>query len=454
MVKFSINDVAKAVGGTLCNIDGTKEILSVITDSRTVEIGALFVALKGEIFDGHTFAEKAVESGALCVLSHEDLGAIPHIRVKDTKYALLDLAKWYLELFDVPVIGITGSAGKTTTKDMIAAVLSKKYTVVKTEGNFNNEVGLPLTVFRIDKSTEIAVLEMGMNHFGEIHNLSRVGTPEVCIITNIGDAHIGNLGGKREGILKAKSEIFDFADESAVAILNGDDVLLNKISPRVAKILYFGTDESAFVSFKKLEDKGVMGSVWRIKADGEFFDITIPIPGDYLAYNAAVAISVGKHYGVANDNIAAAFDSFTPSKNRMNIFESLGATIINDVYNASPPSMRAMIDSMAGLKGRKICVLGDMLELGEKTLAYHEEVGGYAGAAGVDILFTHGEFSKSYERGFLEKAAGKKALSFDELDGLIKELKAVIKPGDTVLIKASRGMKFERIIKILEELKR
>ena len=449
MVKFSLIEAAKAVSGTLCNADGLAEVLNVTTDSRTVEPSSLFAALKGEFFDGHKFAENAVEAGAVCVLSHEDLGNLPHIRVADTKYALLDLAKWYLEQFDVPVIGITGSAGKTTTKDMAADILSMKFNVVKTEGNLNNEVGLPLTVFRIDQSTEIAVLEMGMNQFGEIHNLSRVGTPEVCIMTNIGDAHIGNLG-SREGILKAKSEIFDFADEKAVAILNGDDVLLNKISPKVDKILYYGTDTSAFCQFEKLEDLGFEGTLWRITVDGEQFTINIPLPGDYLAYNAAAAICAGKHFGVDNKDIALAMKNFKPSKNRMNIFELNGAVFINDVYNASPPSMRAMIDSIKHGKCRKICVFGDMLELGDKSADYHEEVGKYAADAKVDMLFLIGDFCKDYERGF-KQTSNNEVFSFDELDSLCLKLKEHIKSGDTVLIKASRGMKFERII---EELKK
>ena len=449
MVKFSLKDAAKAVCGTVHNADINTEVTSVSSDSRAVEKGSLFAALKGEFFDGHRFAAQAIEAGAVCALSHEDLGELPHIRVKDTKYAFLDLAKWYLELFNIPVIGITGSAGKTTTKDMTAAVLSKKFAVVKTEGNFNNEVGLPLTVFKIDKTTEIAVLEMGMNNFGEIHNLSRVGTPEVCIITNIGDAHIGNLG-SREGILKAKSEIFDFADESAVAILNGDDVLLNKITPAVSDILYFGKSDTAYCTFEKLEDRGLGGTLWRVSVEGESFKLSIPLPGDYLAYNAAAAVCAGKHFGVADSDIAAALESFTPSKNRMNIFEVKGANIINDVYNASPPSMRAMLDSMSAVKGRKICVFGDMLELGHKSAGYHQEIGRYAARAGVEMMFVLGEFSKDYEQGFLENSKAGEVFLYSETDRLAAELKERIAPGDMVLIKASRGMKFERIV---EELK-
>lgn len=448
MLKFSLQEAANAVSGTIYNIDAKAEVLSVTTDSRSIAQGSLFVALKGEFFDGHAFAQNAVAGGAICVLSHEDLGNLPHIRVKDTKYALLDLAKWYLEQFDVPIIGITGSAGKTTTKDMIAAVLSQKFNVIKTEGNYNNEVGLPLTVFRIDNTTEIAVLEMGMNQFGEIHNLSRVGTPEVCIITNIGDAHIGNLG-SREGILKAKSEIFDFADENAVAILNGDDVLLNKISPNVSKILYFGMDESHFCHFEKLSDFGLDGTSWRITGAGERFEITIPLPGDYLAYNAAAAVSVGIHFGVQGADISKAFESFRPSKNRMDIFKINGATFINDVYNASPPSMEAMIDSIASSEGRKICVFGDMLELGHESSKYHEEIGRYAGEAKVDSLILQGEFSKDYERGF-RQVSDNEVFCLNDVGQVTDKIKEYVVPGDTVLIKASRGMTFERII---EELK-
>ena len=445
---FSLKEAAAAVNGTLVNVDESLEVLAVTTDSRDVPCNSLFVALKGEFFDGHRFTKAAVERGAICVLSHEDLGELPHIRVADTKYAFLDLAKWYLEQFNVPVIGITGSAGKTTTKDMIAAVLAGKFNVVKTEGNYNNEVGLPITVFRIDHTTEIAVLEMGMNQFGEIHNLSRVGTPEVCIITNIGDAHIGNLG-SREGILKAKSEIFDYADKNAVAILNGDDVLLKDIRPNVSKILYFGTEESAFCQFEKLEDFGLNGTSWKMTVGSESFTINLSLPGDYLAYNAAVAVAVGIHFGMSAEEIAKAFAAFRPSKNRMDLFEINGATFINDVYNASPPSMRAMIDSILSAKGRKICVFGDMLELGHKSMDYHVEIGEYAKASGVNTMFLQGEFAKDYERGFRSNSDGE-VFCFDDVALLTAKLKEYVKEGDTVLIKASRGMKFEKII---EELK-
>jgi len=448
MKKFSLKETAAAVNGTLVNVDGALEVLSVTTDSRDVPCSSLFVALKGEFFDGHRFTKAAVERGAICVLSHEDLGELPHIRVADTRYAFLDLAKWYLEQFNIPVIGITGSAGKTTAKDMIAAVLAAKFNIVKTEGNYNNEVGLPLTVFRIDHTTEIAVLEMGMNQFGEIHNLSRVGTPEVCIITNIGDAHIGNLG-SREGILKAKSEIFDYADKNAVAILNGDDVLLKDIRPNVSEILYFGTNESAFCRFEKLDDFGLNGTSWKMIVDGASFEINLSLPGDYLAYNAAVAVAVGVHFGMSPKEIAKAFLTFRPSKNRMDIFEINGVTFINDVYNAAPPSMRAMIDSILSVKGRKICVFGDMLELGHKSMDYHIEIGEYAKAAGVGTMFLQGEFAKGYERGFNPKQGGE-VFCFDEVVSLTTKLKEYVTEGDTVLIKASRGMKFEKIIEALK----
>jgi len=444
MKKFSLKEAALAVNGTLINVDEALEVLAVTTDSRDVPCNSLFAALKGEFFDGHRFAKAAVERGAICVLSHEDLGELPHIRVEDTKYAFLDLAKWYLEQFNIPVIGITGSAGKTTTKDMIAAVLAGKFNVVKTEGNYNNEVGLPITVFRIDHTTEVAVLEMGMNQFGEIHNLSRVGTPEVCIITNIGDAHIGNLG-SREGILKAKSEIFDYADKNAIAILNGDDVLLKNIRPNVSEILYFGTGESASCRFEKLEDFGLNGTSWKMTVGSESFEINISLPGDYLAYNAAVAVAVGVHFGMSADEIAKAFAAFRPSKNRMDIFEINHATFINDVYNASPPSMRAMIDSIMSAKGRRICVFGDMLELGHKSADYHVEIGEYAKAAGIDTMFLQGEFAKDYERGFKSSSDGE-VFFFDDVASLVTKLKEYVKEGDTVLIKASRGMKFEKII--------
>jgi len=445
MKKFSLGEAAEAINGKLYNANPETFVEAVGSDSRNIVPNSLFVAVKGEFFDGHKFCRSAVENGALCVLSHEELDSnIPHILVSDTKYAFLDLAKWYLEQFNIPVVAITGSVGKTTTKDMIYSVLSEKYNVLKNEGNYNNEVGMPLTIFNIDESHEIAVLEMGMNSFGEIHNLSKVATPEVCVLTNIGNAHIGKLGSK-EGILKAKSEIFDFADKNAVAILNGDDELLKKLSHKAGSTLFFGTDEAAFCRARKLDDLGVKGSIWRVYMDGDNFMITIPLPGDYLIHNAMAAICTGRHFGVDNKSIAEAIKNFKPSKNRIDLIEINGITLINDVYNANPVSMKAMIDSLSHSEGRKVCIFGDMLELGEDSEDYHEEVGRYAGKAKVELLMCTGEFAPLYENAY-KQAGGKACKVFESVENLIEEAASYLKKGDTVLVKASRGVRFERVI--------
>ena len=450
MKKFSLGEAAEAVNGKLYNANPETFVESVGSDSREVPSNSLFVAVKGEFFDGHAYSRSAVENGAVCVLSHEELdNDIPYILVKDTKYAFLDMAKWYLDQFNIPVVAITGSVGKTTTKDMIYSVLSEKYKVLKNEGNFNNEVGMPLTIFNMNETHEIAVLEMGMNSFGEIHNLSKTATPEVCVITNIGNAHIGKLGSK-EGILKAKSEIFDFADKNAVAILNGDDVMLNTLSHKAGSTLFFGTDEAAFCRARKLDDLGVKGSIWRVYMDRDNFMITIPLPGDYLIHNAMAAICVGKHFGIDNDSIANAIKCFKPSKNRIDLIDINGVTLVNDVYNASPVSMKAMIDSLSHSEGRKVCIFGDMLELGEDSAAFHEEVGCHAGKAKVELLLCTGEFAHVYEEAY-KSAGGKICVVFDSAEKLIEEASSYINAGDIVLVKASRGCKFERVI---DKLKR
>ena len=450
MKKFSLGEAAEAINAKLYNAKPETMVEAVGSDSREVPANSLFVAVKGEFFDGHKYSRSAVENGALCVLSHEHLDSdIPYILVEDTRYAFLDLAKWYLDQFNIPVVAITGSVGKTTTKDMVYSVLSQKYKVLKNEGNFNNEVGMPLTIFNIDESHEIAVLEMGMNSFGEIHNLSKAATPEVCVITNIGNAHIGKLGSK-EGILEAKSEIFDFADKNAVAILNSDDEMLKKLSHKAGSTLFFGTDEAAFCRARKLDDLGIKGSIWRVYIGEDNFMITIPLPGDYLIHNAMAAICVGRYYGVSDNSIAAAIKHFKPSKNRIDLIEINGITLVNDVYNASPVSMKAMIDSLSHSDGRKVCIFGDMLELGDDSVAYHEEVGCHAGQAKIELLLCAGEFAPVYEAAY-KKAKGKNSIVFESVEMLIEEAANHIKKGDIVLVKASRGMKFERII---EKLKR
>lgn len=421
-MKLEVLSILKAVNGKAYNVIGTIDFVGVSIDSREDILGKFFIPLRGEHNDGHDFLREAYDKGA--ILFSEKETSFPHIRVENTYEALKSLAAYYLSLFNIEVIGITGSAGKTTTKDIIASVLSEKFNTVKTHGNFNNEIGLPLTIFRVDEKTEVLVLEMGMNHLGEIHRLANIARPSIAIITNIGEAHIEFLGSK-ENIRKAKMEILDFSPKHI--ILNGDDEMLQNI---------YGADYYYFSSAENLNRNGLSGTSATLNLEEKTFDIEINTPGDYMVQNAIVAAKVGLLLGLTISQIQDGIKKFAPSSNRMKIEKRGSLSIINDVYNASPSSMKAVIELLSIQKGEKILVLGDMFELGDFSQKYHKEVGEFA-LENIETLYAIGEFAKYYGGTYFETK--EEFLQSDEFKNL-KEAEA------TVLFKASRGMEFEQII--------
>lgn len=456
MKPILIEEIIKAVNGIINkNIDTTKIFIENISiDTRTIKEGDLFIAIAGENFDGHNFIENAFEKGAKVCISEKDIetsGIL--IKVEDTKKALKDLAKYYRNLFKIPIIAITGSTGKTTTKDIVASVLAQKYNVLKTEGNFNNEIGLPLTIFRMNEKTEVAVLEMGMNHFGEIHNLSEIAQHNIGIITNIGVSHIENLG-SRKGILRAKYEIFDFANENCLKILNLDDDMLAplKIEEEGKKIeqKFYSIEKEADVYATDIKENGLNGISAKIKCMGEEFDLNMKISGRHMLSNALASVIVGKRLGLSNEQIKKGIETFIPSKMRMDIFETEKYTIINDVYNANPNSMKASIDVLANAKGRKIAILGDMFELGKDAPKFHYEIGEYAVKKGIDEFIFIGELAKNMMFG-AKDISEKENINvninyFEKQEDFFGKIDNILKKNDNILIKASRGMKFEKTV--------
>lgn len=400
-----------------------KSANGVTIDSRGDVKGKLFVAIKGENFDGHDFVQDALAKGATYALTEQEVGC--------TRQALIDLATYDRSFFDGPVVAITGSAGKTTTKEIVASVLSQKYETLKTMGNFNNDIGLPLTLLTRKENHQAMVLEMGMNHRYEISVLSKIGKPNVCLITNIGDAHIENLG-SREGILQAKSEIFEGMTEGGTVILNGDDPLLFGLPkvPHAGKTIYCHLKDAT-----DIKRHGLLGTTCKIQDT----NVKIPLPGDHMIMNTLMAFAVGNELGLTTKEIARGIETFTPTGHRMAITEVGGKTIVNDAYNASPSSMKATIDMMKYAPGRKVCVLGDMFELGEFAQDMHKEVGEYVATSGIDLLITIGSLSKHMGSSH----------HFNTKEEFIKEGKNLLQPGDTVLIKASRGMQLEAIVQSL-----
>ena len=458
MEPMTVRELLAATDGKLLgdvSLDTT--ISGVETDSRAVHDGDLFVAIRGENIDGHQFITGALEGGALgCLTAVPPKEAVPgkfYVLVEDTVQALGQVARAYKAKFPIPVIGITGSVGKTTTKDMIASVLSQKFRVLKTEGNYNNEIGLPLTLFRLNLQHELCVLEMGMNHFGEIDYLTRIVSPNVAVITNIGDAHIENLG-SREGILKAKSEIFQAMTGDDLAVLNGDDPLLRTLDGKIAPgILWCGADHEPPYEAKEIRQMGAKGLQCKIKTPKTEFAVTIPALGNHMIYPVLMACAIGEKFDMTGEEMKKGVEAFVPTKMRMNVIRQGDVTILDDAYNANPQSMRAALEVLSQTDATfRVAVLGDMFELGELGPELHRGMGECAAALGnIDALLAVGELAWNiYDAAH---QAGMEGAIYAKDRAAAKPLLAnFIRPGAVILVKASRGMAFEELTRELQRL--
>lgn len=455
MKKLKLKEIAEACGGTLLWGDENTTIEGVTTDSRKSGKNLLFIPLEGPTFDGHAFIRASLDMGSVAALTHKDTEPFCDaalIRVKDTRLALADIARYYLKKFDIPVIAVTGSVGKTTTKDMTAAALGAKYSVLKTQGNFNNDIGLPLTVFEIESSHEFAVLEMGMNHFEEIRTLARIARPDSAIITNIGMAHIENLG-SQEGILRAKLEITDGFGKNSTLFLNGDDDMLSKVQGTEYKTIRYGINNKD----SEYRAENIVQNAQSIEFEAVYSKkrcpLRINLPGIHNVYNALAAFAAAKHYGVEDERIAKALADFKPSKMRMDIRSFGGVLLINDCYNASPDSVRAALRVLLGSEAqRRVAILGDILEMGAYGPKAHKELGQTA-AQCADVLITAGKDAVYIREGAIEAGMKEKnALHFDSVKEILDVLGSLIREGDAVLVKASRGMHFERIADGIEKI--
>lgn len=453
MQKLTTDEIIKATIGTLI-CGENKNISDITTDSRQVKGGSLFIPLAGERFDGHDFIERAFSDGADAAITHRDI--LPFdgktvIRVSDTQKALADIARFYKQKYNVPTVSVTGSVGKTTTKDIIHSVLSMKYNTLKTEGNFNNEIGLPLTVLRLEKETEAAVIEMGMSHFGEIERLADVARPDVAVITNIGMSHIENLG-SQEGIFKAKTEVTKLFDKHNVLIVNGDDKFLSKTKGMGDyKVVYYGiTNPENDVFAKDIVNKGIDGTEFTAVTSGGEYRITVNSAGEHNVYNALAAICTGVEFGVPMDKIAEGIASFKLTAMRMSVEEKDGITLINDCYNASPDSIRAALKVLSSVENkRRIAVLGDVLEMGDFAPKAHYALGADVKNC-AEALITAGKNAEFIAKGAKE-AGMSEVYSFADTDAACAFARTFIKCGDAALIKASRGMHFEKIYNALTE---
>lgn len=454
MEQIKLEDVVRYVNGKVLSGDvKNKTILAIATDSRVNLESGLFVAIKGENTDGHKYIAGAVQNGAIAVLVSDEpqeyIEGIVYIQVVDSVKALQDLATAYRLKFNIPIVAVTGSVGKTTTKDMIASVLATKYKVLKTEGNFNSEIGAPMTVLRLNNEHEIAVVEMGMDHLGQIANISRIVKPDTAVITNIGVAHIEYLK-TRENILKAKCEVFENMKQEGTAILNADDDMLVKIDNSFKKIWY-GKGKNADI---RVEDvvvdytEGVVKATLCLKNDK--YTLVIPGLSEHLVYSAMSAIAVGITYGLTINQALEGIKNYTHTKMRMDVYKLQdNILVIDDTYNANPDSMKSLINTVKKAdKENKILILGDMFELGEKSKELHTQVLEYAIENGIDKIFVTGENMKEAAR-VLQNSS---VMCFENKEELINSLQDIVVSNSIIAVKASRGMKFENITeKILEK---
>ncbi len=455
MKNMTLENIASACKGVLSGgSKDNREASCVVIDSRKTEKDGIFIATRGERVDGHDFIMQAAQNGVLGVVCEKapENCDIPYILVKDSFQALKDIAEFYRMQLSIPVVGITGSVGKTSTKEMIASVLSEGFNTLKTEGNFNNEVGLPLTVLKIREEHEAAVLEMGISNFGEMHRLSKIAKPDICVMTNIGQCHLENLG-SRQGILKAKSEIFDYMNPEGYIFVNGDDDMLLQVKKKgVHKPVRFGLDPANDVFASDVMNKGLFGSQAVIHMGMHVFQVEIPLPGVHMVNNALAAAAVGNCLGLTGDQIRAGISGVKAVGGRSHVIALPSYTVIDDCYNANPVSMKAAVDLLTMALGRKVAILGDMFELGEREKELHREVGAYVAEKGIDVLVCVGDLSK-YMYDEAERLSEKGGIHyFRTREEMLASLEEILKPGDNILVKASHGMQFEKVVEFLSSL--
>lgn len=451
-MELNLKEIIEAIEGEVL-IQNKSEFNKLCIDTRKIKEKDIYLAIKGENFNGNSFVKEAFLKGANIAIIDEvlvDLEEVKNmgtiIKVNDTTKALLDLAHYYRTKLGLKVVGITGSCGKTSTKDLIAALLSDKYKVFKTKGNFNNQIGLPLMILELDSTIDIAVLEMGMSDLGEIDLLAKVARPDIAVITNIGLSHIENLK-TQDNIFKAKMEITNYLNDNGVLIVNGEDKYLQKISNKGYEIKKIGYNHEYDVYASNIileEDKTIFTACSKEKE--AVFEI--PMAGKHNVLNSLLAIEVANKLKVSFEQMKKGLKNLEATSMRLQVIKKESIIIINDCYNASPDSMKSSLDVLNTYKkGRKIAILGTMNELGHEALEAHKDVGNYASNK-VDLLIAIGDYKDSFKEGFNKD----NILTFKTKEDFINEMNNIIKKNDVILVKASRGMKFENIVNSLEEV--
>lgn len=453
----SIGQIEKAVSGKLIYGNRDDSVAGVSTDSRKVESGDVFFALIGQSHDAHDFIPAAIQSGARhIVVSRDEMpvrdAGLNVIKVNDTTKALQDLAKWYISDLGIKTVGITGSTGKTTTKDLLYYICSEKYKTGRTAGNLNTYIGLPLTIFSFDEDTEVGILEMGAEEIGEIHLLVDIVKPDISIITNIGVSHIETFG-SRENILKGKMEIKDFFSEKNLLVINGDnDMLIRENVAGAYRLSSVGSGGKNDYILGNITDYGEDGIEFTLDHHSNGRKFKLGIPGRHNAMNAALAIAAAADLGISMDEAETGLRKAVLTEKRLNIRGKNGIKVIDDTYNASPDSMRAAIGVLMSTKGiRKVAVLADMLGLGEDSRIYHEQIGDYVAQSDIDLLILTGELSRHIAEKARDKMGDDRVIHYSSRKKLEKEINSIVTSGDVVLVKGSRAMAMDSVVrKILE----
>jgi len=460
MQGIKLDEVLKAINGELSR--EKSNISSVIIndisiDSRQINGGELFFALKGENFDGHDFVDEALNKGAAGAVVQKDK-ALSHsgkgfmIKVNSPLSALQRLSNYYRKKCGYRVVAVTGSTGKTTTKDMLGSILNRSFSARKTEGNYNNEIGLPLTLMSFDETTEVAVIEMGMRGLGEIAQLAEIAEPELGIVLNVGEVHIETLG-SRENIARAKSELISFLPQTGTAVLNADDPFVSKMHRLTeAEVVFFGIEKKADIEASEVSVSDLEGTIFELNTPSGKINIKLPIPGRHFVYNALAAAAAAVKVGADLNSIKEGLENFESSSLRMKIKNVAGITLINDTYNANPVSVCAALDTLAAVNttGRRIVVLGDMLELGFKSDDAHRKIGNYLLKKGIDALFTIGNNARLISDEALKKGMCREHIYHaGEKERAVEKIIEFVKPHDILLFKASRGIKLEDVVDII-----
>ena len=440
MARFTIRELLNATGGTLYAPSdfGDPVVDGLTIDTRTLTPGMGYVAIRGGTFDGHRFIPDAMAKGAVLSISDTEV-PYPHIRVENTVLAYQNIAKMHRERFDLPVVCITGSVGKTTTKEMVKTVLETTFRTHATVGNLNNQTGVPTTVLQLNEMHEVSVMELGTNHFGEIDAIARVAEPTICLFTNIGEAHI-EFFGSREGIFRGKTEMLRHLRPNGTVIANGDDDLLRTLPGAIT----YGLSEDVDVRAVDLTENGLTGVSFTAELFGKRLPVRLSVAGKHNVQNALAALAVAHLLHVPDDAALTALSAFRPGAGRSDVLRTARFTVIDGTYNCNPTSMEAALDVLKAASGRKICIFGDMLELGENAPAYHTRIGEYAKRSGVDRMLTVGALAKN--------AAFDLCDAFDSVDSLLAALPSLLQEGDTILVKASFGMHLSTVVDAIKAL--